>query len=68
MLEVYFGVLICLADQKCPIKEIVSDKAHYSLGECEKDRRLIAQAMFVKTGIKYGYKCIKVDYEPPKLQ
>lgn len=68
MLEVYFGILICLADQKCQAKEIISDKAHFSLMECEKDRRLIAQAMFIKTGIKYGYKCVKSEYEPPKLQ
>lgn len=68
VLAVYFSVLVCLSGQQCPTKEIVGKNAYYSLTTCESDARLVAQAMFVKSGIKYGFKCVQPDYDPPRMQ
>lgn len=44
-----------------------SNDAYFSEQGCAEHARLIAQALYVKEGTKYGFRCVKVDYEPPNL-
>ena len=71
MIAVFFSVLICISGPFCDKRvgyESVGDKAYFSKGSCEESVRLIAQAMFVKTGDRYGYRCVAVDYDPPRIE
>ncbi len=65
----WFYVLVVISDSPYlkPGQEIVSSQCYYSEQECAKSARLIAQGLFVKEGTKYGFRCVKVDYEPPNL-
>ena len=47
--------------------EQVGERQYFSESSCKEDARLIAQALFAKSGIKYGFKCKPVSYEPPDL-
>jgi hypothetical protein len=66
-METFLALYICLSGPSCPTKPIPSSTYWYSLESCEKDARLVAQGMYVASGDKYGFKCVKVDYEPPNL-
>lgn len=71
MLAVFFSVLICISGPFCDKHighEIVGKKGYFSKTSCEEDARLIAQAMWVDTKDKYGYRCVPVDYTPPKIE
>ena len=65
----WFYVLVVMSDSPYlkPGQEIVSNEAYFSEQTCAENARLIAQSLFVKEGTKYGYRCQKVDYEPPQL-
>lgn len=66
-METWFAVYICLSGLTCPKSDVISNEANYSQRSCETDARLIAQAMFVRSGDRYGYRCEKVEYEPPRV-
>lgn len=74
MLEVYFGVLICLSGPVCDkykndkTFQIIGKEGYFSLKSCEESEYRIAQAMYIRTGDKYAYKCVKSDYQPPKIE
>lgn len=67
MLKTFFAIYICMSGPTCPNVPITGEREYYSQRTCEESARLVAQGMFVKSGDKYGYKCVAVDYEPPKL-
>lgn len=71
-LAVYFYILTCISGPTCKPGEDLpaskfNDGAQFSLSTCEHDARLVAQSMFVTTHNKYGYRCVLVDYDPPKM-
>lgn len=47
--------------------ETVGSAGYFSRQTCAEEARLIAQSLFVKEGTKYGYRCVRVDYEPPDM-
>ena len=69
-METWRYVLVSIEPgRNCPPKgfEIVGSTAYFSKATCAEEARLIAQSLFVKEGTKYGFRCVKVDYEPPEL-
>lgn len=70
---VWYFILVCVGGtcttghELSPAKAGGAYDAAFSLASCEEYARTIAQAMFVKDGSKYGYKCKQVDFEPPNL-
>lgn len=66
-LETFLAVYICMSGPSCPSVPIVGSSAKYSMQSCEADARLVAQGMFVSSGNKYGFRCDRVEYEPPNL-
>ena len=65
-LDVYFRVLTCIEGESCPKVDIVGEQAHFTKEDCERTARLIAKAMSLN-GKRYGYRCVRSDYEPPKM-
>ena len=69
-MAVYFFVLVAMSNSpylKDGDELPPSKQAYFSEASCAADARLIAQSLFIKEGTKYGFKCVKVDYEPPNL-
>ncbi len=71
-MAVFFYVLVVIeaggAGLLKPGQEIVGSTPYYSEASCEEAARLVAQGLFVKEGTKYGFKCVPVDYEPPRIK
>lgn len=70
-LETWRYVLQVLEEGSPPLlkkgQELAQSDYAFSRESCAEKARLIAQALFVKEGTKYGYRCVRVDYEPPDL-
>lgn len=65
----WFYVLVVISNSPYlkPGHEIVSSEAYFSEQSCAESARLIAQALYIKEGTKYGFRCQRVDYEPPRI-
>ena len=71
--SVWYFILICVGgscqvgQELSPLKAGGDYDAAFSQTSCEDYARKIAQAMYVKDGSKYGFKCKLVEYDPPNL-
>lgn len=66
-METFLAIYICLGGPSCPKVHIAGTVSYHSEASCATDARVIAQGMFVMSGNRYGFKCKRVDYEPPNL-
>lgn len=66
-MNTWLAIYICLSGPTCPKVPIVSTQPKYSEPSCESAARLVAQGMYVQSGDKYGYRCERVEYEPPRV-
>ena len=67
MAAFFFVLVVVSGGSLKPGAEIVSSKSYFSEQSCAENARLIAQSMFIQDGTRYGFRCVKVDYEPPNL-
>jgi hypothetical protein len=67
IMETFIALYICLSGPTCPSTPVASSQSWYSEQTCAAEARLVAQGMFASSGDKYGFKCKRIDFEPPNL-
>ena len=63
----FIALYICLSGQFCPTLPVPSTHYWHSLEDCEREAKDIARAMSAVGSERYGFKCERVDYDPPNL-